>query len=133
MGIEPFLVSAGVECVVAQRLVRRLCECKTEVKLSKDVLAENGFEVSRGFTAHEPHGCVRCAGTGFRGRTGVYEVMVVSEALRRLILENGSADAIREAARAEGMKTLREDGLERIREGVTSVAEVLRVVGAAKD
>ena len=133
MGIEPFLVSAGVECVVAQRLVRRLCECKTQVKLSKDVLAENGFEVSRGFTGHEPHGCVRCAGTGFRGRTGVYEVMVISDTLRRLILENASADAIREAARAEGMKTLREDGLERIREGVTSVAEVLRVVGAAKD
>ena len=131
MGIEPFLVAAGIECVVAQRLVRRLCDCKQQVKLSKAVLARNGFVVERGFNAFEPGGCVRCGQTGYRGRIGLYEVMVLSDNLRRLILEKGPADELREAARAEGMRTLREDGLEKIKQGTTSVEEVLRVVGLA--
>ena len=129
MGIEPFLVAAGIECVVAQRLVRRLCDCKQPVKLSKAVLAENGFKVERGFGAFEPGGCVRCSQTGYRGRIGLYEVMPLSDDLRRLILEKCPADELREAARAEGMRTLREDGLEKIRRGIASVEEVLRVVG----
>jgi type IV pilus assembly protein PilB len=131
MGIEPFLVAAGIECVVAQRLVRRLCDCKQAVKLSKAVLAQNGFKVERGFGGFEPGGCVRCSQTGYRGRIGLYEVMLLSDDLRRLILEKGPADELREAARAEGMRTLREDGLEKIRRGTTSVEEVLRVVGLA--
>jgi type IV pilus assembly protein PilB len=129
MGIEPFLVAAGIECVVAQRLVRRLCDCKQPVKLSKVVLAENGFAVERGFGGFEPGSCVRCAQTGYRGRIGLYEVMPMSDELRRLILEKRPADELRAAAQAEGMRTLREDGLEKIRTGITSVAEVLRVVG----
>ena len=129
MGIEPFLVAAGIECVVAQRLVRRLCDCKQPVKLTKAVLAENGFAVDRGFGGFEPGACVRCAQTGYRGRIGLYEVMPMSDELRRLILEKRNADELRDAARAEGMHTLREDGLEKIRRGITSVAEVLRVVG----
>jgi type IV pilus assembly protein PilB len=129
MGIEPFLIASGIECVVAQRLVRRLCDCATSIKLSKDVLAENGLEVARGFTAHEPVGCVRCGQTGFRGRIGLYEVMLVSESIRRLILDHASADELRVVAREEGMRTLREDGVEKIRRGVTSVSEVLRVLG----
>jgi type IV pilus assembly protein PilB len=132
MGIEPFLVASGVECVVAQRLVRRLCDCKVAIKLSKDVLAENGFDVARGFTAYEPGGCVRCGQSGYRGRTGIYEVMTVSEAIRRLILDHRSADDIRQAAQLEGMRTLREDGLEKVRRGITSAPEVLRVVGTVK-
>jgi type IV pilus assembly protein PilB len=131
MGIEPYLVSAGVECVVAQRLVRRLCQCRTEVKLSKTALVGNHFEVSRGFIAYEPVGCVRCGGTGFRGRIGIYELMTVSDELRRMILDKASADALRECARREGMRTLREDGLEKVKRGVTSVGEVLRVLGAS--
>jgi type IV pilus assembly protein PilB len=130
MGIEPFLVTSSVECVVAQRLVRKLCDCKRPVKLSKSMLAENGFTVGRGITAHEPGACVRCAQTGFKGRTGVYEVMPMTDPLRRLILAGASHDDIRAEARAQGMRTLREDGYEKIREGVTSVAEVLRVLGA---
>jgi len=129
MGIEPFLVASGIECVVAQRLVRRLCDCSTSIKLSKDVLAENGFDVPRGFTAREPVGCVRCGQTGFRGRIGIYEVMPVSDAIRRLILDHASADQLRAVAREEGMRTLREDGVEKIKRGVTSVSEVLRVLG----
>ena len=131
MGIEPFLVAAGIECVVAQRLVRRLCDCKQPVKLSKAVLAQNGFRVERGFGAFEPGRCVRCSQTGYRGRIGLYEVMPLSDDLRRLILQKFPADELREAARAEGMRTLREDGLEKIRRGTTSVEEVLRVVGLA--
>jgi type IV pilus assembly protein PilB len=131
MGIEPFLVAAGIECVVAQRLVRRLCDCKEPVKLTKAVLARNGFVVERGFGGFEPGGCVRCARTGYRGRIGLYEVMTMTDHLRRVVLERRPADELRAAARAEGMRTLREDGLEKIRRGITSVAEVLRVAGLA--
>jgi type IV pilus assembly protein PilB len=131
MGIEPFLVTSSVECVVAQRLVRRLCECKQEVKLSRTALAENGFAQPRGMTAYEPGGCVRCAQTGYKGRTGLYEIMTLTDPLRRLILEGAGHEAVRAEARAQGMRTLHEDGLEKVREGMTSVPEVLRVLGGA--
>ena len=131
MGIEPFLVTSSVECVVAQRLVRRLCECKQPVKVSKAMLAENGFVVGRGITAYGPGACVRCAQTGYKGRTGLYEVMPMTDPLRRLILAGASHDDIRAEAREQGMRTLREDGLEKIREGVTSIPEVLRILGAS--
>jgi type IV pilus assembly protein PilB len=129
MGMEPFLVTSSVECVVAQRLVRRLCECKQPVKLSKAMLAENGFDSPRGMTAYEPGSCVRCAHTGYKGRTGLYEVMVMTDRVRRMILEGESNEDLRRAACAEGMRTLHEAGLSKIRQGVTSVAEVLRVLG----
>jgi type IV pilus assembly protein PilB len=131
MGIEPYLVSAGVECVVAQRLVRRLCECRVPVKLSKAALVGNHFEVSRGFSAYDPGACVRCAGTGFSGRIGLYELMKVTDEQRRLILAKSSADDLRACARREGMRTLREDGLEKVKRGVTSLGEVLRVLGTS--
>jgi type IV pilus assembly protein PilB len=130
MGIEPFLVTSSVECVVAQRLVRRLCECKVPVKLTKHTLAENGFDQARGFSAFEPGGCVRCGQSGYKGRTGLYEVMTMTDALRRLILDRVTHDDLRAKAREEGMRTLREDGIEKVRAGVTSVSEVLRVVGS---
>jgi type IV pilus assembly protein PilB len=131
MSIEPFLVTSSVECVVAQRLVRRLCECRKQVKLTKAMLNENGFEVARGMTAYEPGTCVRCAQTGYKGRTGLYEVMVMTDALRRPILDGASQEELRAAARAGGMRTLHEAGLEKVRQGITSVAEVLRVLGGA--
>jgi type IV pilus assembly protein PilB len=130
MGIEPFLVTSSVECVVAQRLVRQLCECKVPVKLTKATLAENGFEHPRGFTASEPGACVRCGQSGYKGRTGLYEVMTMTDGLRRIILDRVGHDDLRAKAREEGMRTLREDGLEKVREGITSVSEVLRVVGS---
>jgi type IV pilus assembly protein PilB len=132
MGIQPYLVASGVECVVAQRLVRRLCDCKIPVTLSSDMLADNGFAASEGFEAFEPGGCVRCGGTGYKGRVGLYEIMKMTDGLRRLVLQKSSADDLRELARIEGMRTLREDGLEKIRRGQTSVAEVLRVVGFSR-
>ena len=117
--------------VVAQRLVRRLCDCKASVELSKDLLADQGFEVDEGFSGFEPVGCVRCNHTGYRGRLGIYEVMPITDGLRKLILQKGSADDMRNHARCEGKCTLREDGVAKIRDGVTSVAEVLRVAGSA--
>jgi type IV pilus assembly protein PilB len=129
MGIEPFLVTSSVECVVAQRLVRRLCECKVPVKLTKHALAESGFDSPRGFNAFEPGACVRCGQSGYKGRTGLYEVMTMTDGLRRLILDRAGHDDLRARAREQGMRTLREDGLEKVRDGITSVSEVLRVVG----
>jgi type IV pilus assembly protein PilB len=129
MGMEPFLVTSSVECVVAQRLVRRLCECKQPVKLSKAVLTENGFDSPRGMTAYEPGGCVRCAQTGYKGRTGLYEVMVMTDGVRRLILDGASNEDLRRAACADGMRTLHDAGLAKVRQGITSLAEVLRVLG----
>ncbi len=131
MGIEPYLVASGITCVVAQRLVRRLCDCKNEVDLTKAVLADQGFDVDKGFKGFEAVGCVRCNHTGYRGRLGIYEVMPIDDGLRKLILEKNSADEMRDYARQHGMHTLREDGLEKIRDGVTSVAEVLRVAGSS--
>jgi type IV pilus assembly protein PilB len=132
MGIEPFLVASGVECVVAQRLARRLCECKTPVELSEQVLASNGFDPSYApLQAFEPNGCVRCGGTGYRGRIGIYQVLQVNDEVRSLILQKGSADDITTVAREHGMGSLRDDGFKKVREGVTSIAEVLRAAGAA--
>jgi type IV pilus assembly protein PilB len=133
MGIEPFLVTSSVECVVAQRLVRCLCECKVPVKVTKTMLSENGFDSPRGFTAYEPGACVRCAQTGYKGRTGLYEVMTMTDTLRRLILDRTGHDELRAEARRLGMRTLREDGLDKVRDGITSIPEVLRVVGSLDD
>ena len=133
MGIEPFLVTSSVECVVAQRLVRCLCECKIPLKVTKTMLSENGFDSPRGFTAYEPGACVRCGQSGYKGRTGLYEVMMMTDTLRRLILDRASHDDLRAEARRLGMTTLREDGLEKVRQGITSIPEVLRVVGSLDD
>jgi type IV pilus assembly protein PilB len=132
MGIEPFLVTSSVECVVAQRLVRCLCEeCKTPMKLTKAMLAENGIVQARGITAYEAGGCVRCAQTGYKGRTGLYEVMAMTDSLRRLILDGASHDDIRKEACGHGMRTLRDAGFDKVRQGITSMTEVLRVLGAS--
>jgi type IV pilus assembly protein PilB len=132
MGIEPFLVASGIECVIAQRLARRLCpECKRPVAVSAAELKKSGFaDAGRGFEAYEPDGCVRCNGTGYLGRVGLYEVMVLSEEIRSLILRKAPGDEIAAAAVAGGMRRLRDDGLEKVRQGTTSIPEVLRVLGA---
>jgi type IV pilus assembly protein PilB len=125
MGIEPFLVSSAIDCIVAQRLVRTLCRyCKREQNVSETVLAEHDLA---GVTALEPVGCKRCGGSGYRGRVGVYEVLTVSEPIRALILERASVDAMVEVAEGEGMRRLRENGLEKVRDGTTSIAEIERM------
>ncbi len=125
MGIEPFLVSSAVDCIVAQRLARMLCtHCKRPQKVSEAVLAEHGLA---GAEPYEPVGCGRCGGSGYRGRVGLYEVMWVSEAIRALILERASVDDMVTVALEEGMLRLRDDGLQKVRDGVTSIAEVERM------
>jgi type IV pilus assembly protein PilB len=128
MGIEPFLVSSAIDCIVAQRLLRLLCKhCKRPLKVSEAVLAEHGLAGAEPF---EPVGCSRCGGSGYRGRVGVYEVMSVSEPIRALILERASVDEMVAVAVGDGMLRLRDDGLVKVREGLTSVAEVERMTSS---
>jgi type IV pilus assembly protein PilB len=130
MGIEPFLVGSAVDCVVAQRLARLLCvECKKRVTLPAEVMRANGFNVGLDLECYEPIGCARCGGSGYKGRVGLYEVMWVSETIRSLAVAREPAETIAHAAVHEGMMRLREDGLEKVRRGLTSIAEIARVAG----
>ncbi|MEZ0291907.1 MAG: GspE/PulE family protein [Solirubrobacteraceae bacterium] len=130
MGIEPFLVGSAVDCVVAQRLARLLCEeCKRRVTLPAEVMRANGFNVGLDLECFEPVGCARCGGSGYKGRVGLYEVMWVSEQIRSLAVAREPAETIAHAAVHEGMMRLREDGLEKVRRGLTSIAEIARVSG----
>ncbi|HET9125429.1 MAG TPA: ATPase, T2SS/T4P/T4SS family, partial [Solirubrobacteraceae bacterium] len=130
MGIEPFLVASSVRCVVAQRLNRMLCtSCRRPVTLRADALRHAGFDCDGDIEAFEAVGCARCGGGGYRGRVGIYEIMPVSPAIRQLALDRAASDAVAAAARREGMRTLRDDALRKVREGVTSIDEVIRVLG----
>jgi type IV pilus assembly protein PilB len=121
-------VSSAVDCIVAQRLVRMLCgHCRRPQSVSETVLAEHGLA---GAEPYEPVGCSRCAGSGYRGRLALYEVMTVSESIRTLILERSSVDDMVAVALGEGMRRLRDDGLQKVREGVTSIAEVERMTSS---
>jgi type IV pilus assembly protein PilB len=132
MGVEPYLAASAIDCVVAQRLLRKLCvKCKEPYKPDKAELQEVGFPE---FILDEidelmrPVGCSACAKTGFRGRLGIYEIMPISEEIERMVVERDSSDNIKRSALSDGMILLREDGLEKVRTGVTSIPEVLRVV-----
>jgi type IV pilus assembly protein PilB len=130
MGIEPFLVGSAVDCVVAQRLARLLCvECKRRTTIKSEVMRANGFNVGLDLEAYEPVGCARCGGSGYKGRIGLYEVMWVSDAIRSLAVAREPSETIAHAAVHEGMMRLREDGLEKVRRGLTSIAEIARVAG----
>ncbi len=130
MGIEPFLVASSVRCVVGQRLARVLCPgCKRRVMLDASVVRDAGFAAHYDIEAYEPVGCARCGGGGYRGRLGIYEVMPVSDTIRELTLQRASADKIAEVALAEGMRELRHDAFRKVRLGLTSIDEVVRVLG----
>lgn len=133
MGIEPFLISSAVDCVLAQRLARRLCsQCKEAYTATREMLRKNDFppEVCEreDVILHRAKGCPRCNNTGYKGRLGLYEVMIVSEAIRRLTVERKSADEIGRVAAAEGMKSLRDDGIDKVLQGMTSIEEIARVI-----
>ena len=133
MGVEPFLVSSAVDCVIAQRLARRLCErCKRPCEVDEGTLGELGFPFSRygevETNFHEAVGCDRCGGTGFRGRIGIYEMMFLDEEIRRLILRGASADAIGRAAQKAGTIPLKHDGLMKAALGITTVEEILLTI-----
>ncbi|WP_348690823.1 ATPase, T2SS/T4P/T4SS family [uncultured Nocardioides sp.] len=134
MGIEPFLVGSALDCVVAQRLCRSLCErCKEAYVPGAEELALVGFPAEPGeadeLVLHRPKGCSTCGGTGYRGRMALHEVMPIDEQLEKLTVRRSSADEITRAAREGGMSSLREDGWLKVRNGRTSIEEVLRVVG----
>ncbi len=128
MGIESFLTTSAVECVVAQRLARKLCSsCKRRTVLPMTSLTGAGFRVGADVEAYEPVGCTRCNKSGYRGRIGLFSVMHMSERVKELTLASAPEADIGSAAREEGMVTLREDGLLKVRAGVTSIEEVARV------
>ena len=130
MGVEPGLIATSINCIVAQRLARRLCEhCREPYAPGPDDLAEIGIaDYGPETTLYRPIGCVRCAGTGFGGRVALYEVLDIHGRMRRLI-DAGSTDEIFAEAVAEGMTTLREDGLRLVAMGLSSLDEIRRVTG----
>ncbi|UCH84109.1 MAG: type IV-A pilus assembly ATPase PilB [Candidatus Latescibacterota bacterium] len=128
MGIEPFLVASSVIMIIAQRLVRKLCDkCKQPVDLHAETLRELGIEESpEELTLFESRGCVECNDTGYSGRLGLYEVMPISSTVREMIVERRASADIKQKAIEEGMLTLRADGLEKFKRGTTSLEEILR-------
>jgi type IV pilus assembly protein PilB len=131
MGIEPFLVASALECVVAQRLARQLCPaCKRRTIIPAKVLQESGYKAHMELEAYEPAGCRRCGGSGYRGRIGLYEVMTITPEVQSMALERRPSEEIRDLAVSQGMLRLRDDGLQKVRMGRTSMAEIARVIGS---
>jgi type IV pilus assembly protein PilB len=128
MGIESFLTASAIECVVAQRLARSLCpHCKRRTVIPQEALVEAGFRVGADVEAYEPEGCRRCKSSGYHGRIGLFSVMLMSDRVKDLTIAGAPESEIEKAAQEEGMHTLREAGLQKVRDGVTSIAEVARV------
>ncbi len=130
MGIEPFLVASSVEAVMAQRLIRTICpHCKTEQKVDVEYLRRIGFPANEIGTAKfwRGAGCESCRQQGYQGRKGIYELLLVTEAIRPLIMNRSSSTAIAQRAMDAGMRTLRTDGWNKVKAGETTIEEVLRV------
>ena len=133
MGIEPFNVASAVNIIVAQRLVRRVCSgCKAEHPYTDEELNAMGIKRSEG-PFYRGQGCDVCNSTGYKGRQGLYEVMLMTSALRRLVLRGGSTEELREQAVKEGMLTLRMDGMVKVKRGVTTLEEVVKETAAAAE
>jgi type IV pilus assembly protein PilB len=132
MGVEPFLVTSALDCVVAQRLARRLCErCKVPYEPTPAELVEADWraaELGERPQLYRPAGCPACSRTGYRGRLAIQEVMVMSEEIERMVIERYSSDDVKKAAVSQGMAPLRQDGLRKVAQGVTTLEEVFRVV-----
>ncbi|ROR29701.1 type IV-A pilus assembly ATPase PilB [Inmirania thermothiophila] len=130
MGVPPYNIANTVHLIIAQRLARRLCgNCKREVQIPRDELLREGFtedEVEEGITLYEPAGCDQCT-DGYKGRVGIYQVMPVSEEMGRIIMEGGNAMQLAEQAEREGVADLRRSGLNKVKAGITSLAEINRV------
>jgi type IV pilus assembly protein PilB len=128
MGIEAFLTASAVDCVVAQRLARKLCShCKQRTIVHPEALAQADIRVGGELEAYEPVGCSRCNQSGYRGRAGIYSVMRLSERIKEMIVAQAPEAEIAATAREEGMLTLREDGISKVRSGLTSLEEIIRV------
>ncbi|RKX36174.1 MAG: type II/IV secretion system protein, partial [Verrucomicrobia bacterium] len=131
MGIEPFLVASSVEGIVAQRLVRGLCKaCRQPLEVDEEFLREHNFPIERlekEGPIYEAVGCDECRGNGYKGRTGIFEVLQVTDEIRPLVIAHASASAIKQQSLEHGMKTLREDGWDKVLAGITTIDEILRV------
>lgn len=128
IGIAPFNIASSVILITAQRLVRRLCTCKKPIDIPVEALISAGFseeELDGSWQPYGPVGCEKCRGSGYKGRTGIYEVMPISEAIQRLVMANASAMEIEAQARSEGVRSLRQSGLLKVKHGITSLTEVL--------
>lgn len=128
MGVAPFNIASSVILITAQRLARRLCTCKRPAEVLDEVLLAAGFkeeDLDGTWKPYEPVGCDRCNGNGYKGRVGIYQLMPISESIERIILNNGSAMEIEEQAQLEGIRNLRQSGLLKVRQGLTSLEEVL--------
>jgi type IV pilus assembly protein PilB len=134
MGIEPFLVSSAVNCIVAQRLARKICEgCKeNDPEVTQEALVEAGLaeEIAKDVAPVKGKGCRDCSETGYKGRLAVYEVMELKEELKEFVLNGASALELKREAIRLGMKTLRQSALSKVVEGVTTLNEVLRISAA---
>jgi type II secretory ATPase GspE/PulE/Tfp pilus assembly ATPase PilB-like protein len=130
MGIEPFLVASSVEAVMAQRLIRTICpHCKVEHKVTREYLERIGFPEADIATAKvwRGAGCEECRQLGYQGRKGIYELLLVTEAVRPLILSRAPATTIAQRAMEAGMRTLRTDGWNKVKAGETTIEEIMRV------
>ena len=130
MGIEPFLVASSLEAVMAQRLVRTICPtCKTPQRVDADYLAKVGFPAAEIPTATfwKGTGCEDCRQLGYQGRTVIHELLVMTEAIRPLVMNRATASTIAHTAKSQGMRTLREDGWRKVKLAQTTIEEVLRV------
>jgi len=127
MGLESFLVASSLNLVVAQRLVRKICpDCKREYEPPQSLLERLGLK-KKEKVFYKGEGCPNCGNTGYRGRTALYEVMPISKGIMTMVVDGASVDLIREAAIEEGMRTLRESGIDKARQGITALEEVIRV------
>ncbi len=127
MGVAPFNVASSVICITAQRLARKLCSCKKPIDIPKEALLHAGFkeeELDGSWQPYHAGGCEICQGTGYKGRTGIYQVMPITDEMTRIILKNGSAMDIADQARREGVLDLRQAGLLKVKAGITSLEEV---------
>jgi type IV pilus assembly protein PilB len=128
MGVAPFNIASSVILITAQRLARRLCSCKKPVDIPVEALLQAGFtaeEIDGSWQPYGPAGCEKCSGSGYKGRVGIYQVMPISEEMARIIMSNGNSIDIAEQARAEGIRDLRASGLRKVKQGMTSLEEVL--------
>jgi type IV pilus assembly protein PilB len=128
MGVAPFNIASSVIMITAQRLARRLCTCKQPLETPREVLLGAGFkeqELDGSWTPYGPVGCERCLNSGYKGRVGIYQIMPITSEIERLILANANAMQIAEQAEREGVNSLRRSGLLKVRQGLTSLEEVL--------
>ena len=130
MGIEPYLIASSLNCIISQRLARKICpRCKHEVKVSTTYLKNIGFSEEESETVHiyEGKGCKYCRNSGYKGRVAIYEILEVTENIKDAILRNSSVSQIREIATGESLVSLRQNGLKKVKEGITTISEIIRI------